>query len=63
MRRYRKLTVSREIQAALANHLGADFHCEKPPAHRSRAVRYVFFPLALAALAAVLLAIFRYSTR
>jgi hypothetical protein len=58
MRRYKQLAVSKEIHAALAEHLGPAFHQERLAAHRSRTTRYIVIPVALAAMAALLFAIF-----
>lgn len=58
MRRLKHITVPRDIQAALANHLGAEFQREKQNALRSRRIRYIVVPAVLTALAAVLFALF-----
>jgi hypothetical protein len=58
MRRYKQLSVSKEIHAALAEHLGPSFHQEKLAARRSRRVRHILVPVVLAAIVAALFALF-----
>lgn len=60
MRRLKHITVPTDIQAALANHLGADFLREKQKARRTRRLRYLVVPAVLTALAAVLFAFFHH---
>jgi hypothetical protein len=60
MRRLKRLIVSREIQAALAEHLGAEFHHEKQAARESRAMCRVVLLVVLAAVAALLFALLRH---
>lgn len=57
MHRIDRLTVSKEIQARLAEHLGADFHKERRAANRSRWIRYIVIPVALTAIATLLFAL------
>jgi hypothetical protein len=58
MRRLKHLAVSKEIQAALADHLGAEFHREKQAAGRTRRVSYIVVPIVLTVLIAVLFVLF-----
>jgi hypothetical protein len=62
MRRLKHVTVSQEIQAAMADHLGPAFHRERQAARRSRQVRYLVVPILVAALAAVLFVLFHHQS-
>lgn len=58
MRRLKHITLPKEIQDALADHLNSEFQREQQRASRSRLIRYIVVPVVLTALAAVLFALF-----